>query len=360
MHKDPKIPKIEETSATALQVAQAVGVSVYTVARAFSGSPTVADGTRWRILEMAREMGYRPEMAMEALSRRMWGRVAFVRGMLEIRGEIYQEMLAGMEVALSERSFEIALAGPPSPSSVGEWLQSRLSSGSWTGLAILLDNYDTKLLEFLQGLKIPVVLIYHTPTGKEPAQLTSLSYDTGGGIQQVVRHLVELRHEHIAYFGIAPILGEDVRREQAFRAGIESAGLKIREEWIIPNIMPKSLPSGAAAFDYVFSRSGIKPTAIVCGGDTVALGALSGARRWGKSIPQDLSITGFDDNFWLDFYTPSVTTVRQSGWDMGQEAARLLLEQFDFPDVPPRTVILPTQLIVRESTAPPAASPRKG
>ncbi len=340
----------------AAAVAHEAGVSVFTVSRVFNNASSVSTGTRRRILEVARRMGYRADAAGRLLVGTSCSRVGFVRPVNIILGQIYQEMLAGLEIELGKHAVSMVLSGGPDETNFEAWLDQVILSAGCEGIFLLLNSYDEAVLRHLSQLDIPVVLLYHAPPTAAELGLSSVCYDTGGGIAQSVRHLVEIGHRDIAYFGIPEVLQEHVLRENAFRAALADAGLPVREEWVIQYQREINLPPGAAAFDQVFSRGGQRPTAIVCGSDAVALGALSGARRWNRAVPGDVSVTGFDDTFWLDYYTPAVTSVRQSGLSLGSSASLLMLSLLSQKDAA-QQVLLPTQLIVRESTAPPRSGP---
>lgn len=352
-------PKEEEQEGrkTAADVARKSGVSIYTVARAFSGSPMVSDKTRWLILETAKEIGYRPAAAEEALRMRRSGVVGFVRSRQLMCGEIYQDMCIGLETTLTEQRLDLVLPGACDEARFAEWLGWFVSSRKLNALAVCIEDFTPEIDRTLKSLDIPVVRMYHVHEGPEPPDYHSVGFDTYGGIAKAVRYLVQIGHREIAFFNIMRVFDEHIRREQGFRDTMRECGVEIDESLVIGYHRRTDLPAGAAAFDDVFSGPGRKPTAIVCAGDIIALGALSGAARWNKLVPGDISVTGFDDYFWMGYYAPSVTTVRQSGIEMGVAAAKMILEVLDNPSKPKENVVLPTQLIVRQSTAPPRTPP---
>lgn len=350
-------PEAAGTIGTAARVAREAGVSVYTVSRAFSGAAGVSNETRRRVFEAARMLDYRTGRASQELVRQRVGRVAAVRTLGIMRAKIYQEMLAGLENQLAENRIELLLPGPADAEDLAGWLRALRQNAAPDALAVCVDDFNAQTIDMLHSFGVPVVLMHYSSTLESPPPVSTVCYDTPDGIRQAVRHLALLGHRAIAYFNIMPVHAEHIRREQGFRAAMAEAGLPVNERWVVQATSTSRLAPGAAAIDYVFSRSTHCPTAIVCAVDIIALGALSGARRWGKNIPTDLSITGFDDYFWLDYYTPAVTTVRQSGWEMGEAAARVLATHIADPAAIPEHVVLPTQLIVRESTAPARVGP---
>lgn len=311
----------------------------------------VSDKTRWLILETAKQIGYRPAAADEALKMRRSGTVGFIRSRHLIYGEIYEDMCIGLELTLTDQRLDLVLPGPPDETRFTDWLGWFVSSRKLSALAVCIENFTPEVAQALKSLDIPVIRMYCQQDGSP--EFHSVSFDTYGGIAKMVRYLAQIGHRDIAYFNIMKVFEEHIRREQGFRDTMRECGLEVDESWVVQYHSGSDLPAGAAAFDDIYSGSGRNPTAIVCAGDIIALGALSGAARWNKHVPGDVSITGFDDYFWMGYHTPSVTTVRQSGIDMGNAAGKMILEVLDSPDKPRENVLLPTQLIVRQSTAPP-------
>lgn len=336
----------------AVEVASEAAVSVFTVARAFGGSPAVTEKTRVRVFEAAVRLGYRRSEAELALRATSAGCVGVIRSKALFHGEIYQDMLVGMEETLSGQNIDVVLPGAPDEANLGLWLQRFVATRHCRALAAILETWTPATTEIFSSLGIPVVRLYHMPS-EDPPDLNCVAFDTYGGIAQTVRYLADIGHRDIAFFNIMEVFAEQSRRERGFRDAMAECGLDVMESWVVPYKESAGAPAGATAFNDVFARTGRKPTAIVCAGDIVALGALSAAERWGKEIPRDISITGFDDYFWLRYFTPSVTTVRQSGVEMGSAAARLLLDALANPGQAPRSMVLPTGLVVRESTGPP-------
>lgn len=136
---------------------------------------------------------------------------------------------------------------------------------------------------------------------------------------------------------------------------MKEAGTRIREDWIVPCDFKMPEESGAAALDAIFSTSEPHPTAFVCANDEIARGVINAIRRWGKEVPLDVSITGFDNNRWTPYHHPALTSVSFPGREIGAAAATLLLERYKTPTLKARTVILPVNLVVRNSTMPLAA-----
>ncbi|MGI8907555.1 MAG: LacI family DNA-binding transcriptional regulator [Candidatus Sumerlaeaceae bacterium] len=341
-----------DTPATAADVAGMAGVSIYTVSRAFSGSKVVSAHTRERIFSAARKIGYTPHAAARALRTGKVATIALVQPSRPLRGEFYCDILAGLQSAASERNLDVLLSSVPENCAVESWVSNLASTGRCGAVALLTKVPEPGPLRALRRVGVPLVLLNCAADECAEQRISSVGFDNSSGVQQAVRHLEAIGHRRIAFFRCPSLWGDTLRREQGFRTCMEQVGLNVREDWM-PDC-PAGPPSGAAAFDQLFSDAGEKPTAIICANDDVTLGVLSAAARWGKRVPLDLSVVGHDDNTWTGYHSPTITTVRHAGWDLGYTAGELLLRLYDDARSKPDHIVLPTQLLVRESTGRPA------
>jgi LacI family transcriptional regulator len=141
-------------------------------------------------------------------------------------------------------------------------------------------------------------------------------------------------------------------RLQGIRDALEEAGLALA-----PNRLKQSRFDRLSAHEVTqeLLRLRTRPTAIVCANDLIALGALAAVREAGLHCPEDISITGFDDLEWAAYTAPTLTTVAQPGYELGAAAASLLMQRLDGESGPALAVLLPSELRIRQSTAPPHA-----
>lgn len=337
---------------TVADVARAAGVSIATVSRVFSGATPVAEKTRRKVLDAAQRIGFRPNVAARALRTGKMETVAFVITAPHLLGEFYSVMMAGFHSALAARRLRVILSVVPADAEPRMWLQELVFAGWCGAVAVHVDLATDPNL--LKALGIPVVLANHFPGADTPlAGINSVGFDNRMGLHQAVSHLAELGHREIAFLTGTPGNEDSLCREEGFRAGMQEAGLPIRESWIVPCSYEDGPESGGAGMDLLLADDSAKPTAVICGSDNIALGAMTAARRRGIAIPRDLSIVGFDDFFWAPYFNPPLTTVEHKGWDLGIAVGKTLLAHYENPGLAAETVVLPTRLIVRESTAPP-------
>jgi LacI family transcriptional regulator len=175
-----------------------------------------------------------------------------------------------------------------------------------------------------------------------------VSADDATGIERTVDHLVELGHRDIAHVAGPLRVSTGAVRLQAFRAAMHRHGL--RDD----RIVEADVYSESAGREAVLPLLGDdRPTAIVAGNDLLALGCYDALEEVGLSCPADISIVGFNDMPFISRLQPPLTSVRVPQYELGVEAARLLLDQLSGRTMTPRVVLLPVRLVVRGSTAPP-------
>jgi DNA-binding LacI/PurR family transcriptional regulator len=184
----------------------------------------------------------------------------------------------------------------------------------------------------------------------------SIYHDDLDGSRQVTRHLIDLGHKKIAYLGNSDSGRITLDRLTGFRQEMESAGLAIPAEYIY-EVAGGGTEDGFSAAGYFLNLAN-HPTALVCYNDMMAIGLLKGLRQAGLHVPQDISITGFDNIVFSAYTNPPLTTLDQPKRFIGAEAARLLLELLDTPlskqsSDHKNVRSLRGQLLVRESTTPP-------
>jgi LacI family transcriptional regulator len=185
-----------------------------------------------------------------------------------------------------------------------------------------------------------------------------VSGDDATGIGLAVDHLVGLGHRAIAHVSGPMTLSPGVVRARAFHSALAARGIDPGSCPVI-DASSYSETAGASATEELLERSPAI-TAVVAGNDLIALGALHTLRRRGLRCPEDVSIVGFNDMRFVDEFQPPLTTVHVPHHELGAEAARLLLDRLEGSDsvtAVPKTVLLPVDLVVRRSTAPPPPRP---
>jgi DNA-binding LacI/PurR family transcriptional regulator len=347
----PRHAKDTDRAVTLATIAEAVGVSRMTVSNAYNRPDQLSPDLRDRILAAARELGYSgPNPVARTLSRGKTGSVGLVFDYpltQALTDPASVQFLHGVAAGCEERAMGLSLV-PRIEGGDSELVHSALVDGF---VLYCVPPGDPRL-DAVRGRQLPYVRVDFKP---EPDE-TDVNVDDEGGARATAEHLIALGHRRIGIVlpnDAPPTLAEaekrawfhvEVARLAGWRAGLESGGVDAAS---VP------IGSGAGWMHETGHGAGARlldradrPTAIMALSDLLAIGVIEAARERGLSVPGDLSVTGFDDVPEAAHSDPPLTTVSQPHHRKGSEAVRLLLEGGS------GSVVLPTELVVRASTAP--------
>jgi LacI family transcriptional regulator len=334
---------------TSADVATEAGVSRTTVSFVLNGRTDVRipDDTRRRVLDAAERLGYHPHGPARQLA---GGRSHVIALVLQQTPEqvaadaILADTLRGLASAARPGGFRV-MVEPTSPAEPSTSYASLIRAGQADGLVISGPRLDDPELPGLIGDGAPIVLQGGLPDVAVP----SVDVDNVAGARVAVEHLIGLGHRRIACITNADLVYTAAQeRLTGYRQALEAAGIAVDERLIATGGF--DAPSGHRAMETLLGRAEFD--AVFVASDVVALGAIGALRQAGKRIPDDVSVVGFDDIPLAAFFHPPLTTVRLPAFELGQAAGRALLERIA-DATPPRRTLLPTELIVRASTAPP-------
>ncbi|MBP2412953.1 DNA-binding LacI/PurR family transcriptional regulator [Arthrobacter stackebrandtii] len=332
-------------------VALRAGVSTATVSRALRGLPRVSPETRARVLAAARDLGY---VASPSASGLATGRTRTVGVMVPYVDRWYfGHAIEGIDQVLRENGYNLLLfsLGGYSPGRRRSFTESMVRKQIDALLVLTLWLSDEELLQ-LQRTDIPLMAVGGPVDG-----CAGVHIDDTAAAAAAVEHLIGLGHRHIGYLHGAAQDEHNFKvpglRSVAFRNTMVRAGLELRPEWLVPGDF--TIADGARAAARIFDLPGDKPTALFCGSDEMALGAMFEAQRRGIRIPQELSVVGIDDH---EFSEPAgLTTVAQKPVEQGRAAAAMVLAELNGSPAAVQETIMPFELVVRSTTAPPPKRP---
>jgi LacI family transcriptional regulator len=338
----------------AAMVAEQVGVSLMTVSRVFTNSASVRESTRRKVLKVAAELGYHPNQAARALRTGRFDTVGFLLPIPQgLAGEFHSQAFSAFEQELSMRGIAVLLTIASGPGTLCSRVRDLVNAKRCAVVVVRFDMITPEELQELRSIGAPVVLAnYVSRAVSDTLDLNSVGFDGREGIQMAVRHLASLGHHRVAHLRGTPGWIDTVNRDEGFRTGMAEVGLQIDEHFVRDCDFGQGFDSGVDATNQILSQRIKGPTAIICDSDMIAAGAMVAARRWGKSIPKDISIVGFDANQWCAWMSPPLTSVSHSGDELGDRLGQLVMSLFDNPDQPPQRIVLETRLVVRESTGP--------
>lgn len=334
---------------TITDVARAAGVSVATVSRALRGLDRVSPQTRAKVERVATELNF---VASPTATSLVSGRTRVVAVVAPFLTRwFFATLVSAIDRTLRDQDHHVLLFDLEDDSF--DRRRHLTQSMLWKrvdGVITLNLPVDATELALLDRLGLPVVAIGSPVPGRPLVQI-----DDRRAVRMATEHLIDIGHSCIAYIGAVPASAAHVQtpraRLESYLETMATHGLSTRSDWTVAS----DWTADAAAADIVpLLSSPDRPTGIVAASDEIAIGVIQAARRLGLAVPQDLSVVGIDD------YTLSevmdLTTVRQDVTLLGRTAARLLLDLIDGEDgFGDRSVTIPIELVVRGTTAAPAA-----
>lgn len=334
---------------TLSEVAKRAGVSIATVSKVLSNTPYFTEETRQRVMQAVEELGYVPNLAARALA----------AGKTQIIGVVFpyiydtvftdplvQHMLQGIEAECTQRHYNMLLSTPRvTDEKLDEPYLRLLGSGYLDGVVALDNVPTTSVLAPARERNLAAVSIGY---GDHPYYVRS---DDWHGGQVSMAHLLELGHRHIGVIGVPEALNTAINgRLRGYAAACDAAGVDYAT-------LPKadgdfSMLSGARSTQQLLSQHP-DLTALICVNDRMALGAIQQAQAMGHSVPQSLSVVGYDDIPAARMFAPALTTVNQHAPLLGHKAMQMLFRLMAGEPVEP--LVMVTDLVVRDSTAAPTS-----
>ncbi|WP_148232276.1 LacI family DNA-binding transcriptional regulator [Janibacter sp. HTCC2649] len=343
-------PDRRRRMSTITDVAREAGVSVATVSRALRGLDRVSPRTRERVLKVATELDYVASPTATSLASGRTQVVGVVAPFLT--RWFFATLVSAIEKTLRQHGHHVLLFDLEDDNYDKRLpLSQNMLWKRVDGVITLNLPLTEQELELVDRLGLPLVAI-GTPVEDRP----NVRIDEDLAMRTATEHLVALGHTRIAYIGTVPSNVAHIQTPQArldaFRDVMRQHGLPERQHWILESDWTAD---SAAADTRALLASDDRPTALAAASDEMAIGAMQAARAEGLRVPEDLSIIGIDDHVLSSVM--GLTTVRQDVAAQGREAAEILLRGLgvDTPGGRASQVVVPTELIIRHSTAPPAS-----
>ena len=346
---DFPLPRIEE-------VAQAAGVSTATVSRVLNQPEAVREKLRLKVEAAIQRLGYVPNAGARAMKLRRSGTVGAIFPTVD--NAIFAKAIDALQRRLADANLQLLLATTDySPETEASQALNLLSCGV-DALVLCGCSQQNSLLERLRQRAVPTV---HVMTWPAPPGCIAVGFDNARAMSPVIRYLLDLGHRRIAMLaGVTADNDRAAARVAGVRQALEAAGLGLP-----PQRLVERKYSLAAARDglRVLMQARPAPTAIVCGNDVLAFGALLEAQKLGLAVPAQLSIVGFDDLELAAHVQPGLTTVRVPAEEMWRKAAERVISALRGAETARHTdteidTEIEVALVVRGSTAPPPSRAR--
>ena len=330
--------------ATIVDVAKKAGVSVATVSRVVNGNYPVKQDTKERVKEAISSLNYVPNVQARELNTRKSSTIGVV--VPGLHNMFFAEVIDGIEDAVRQDGFSFLLNCAKNDPMQEMNAINALVARNVSGIIVISPNTKNISERFYEELvaRVPLVFIngYHRIKG-----VSYVGNDEKLGSQIALEYLSGLGHKDIMFVRGANSDSYDIK-EEAYRQFMEENG-SLREEYIL-NIGEgngvETVDSAMNALQGLIPR--LKPTAICCCNDLMAVGALNACKRLGLSVPQDISIMGYDNISLSRLVEPKITTMDQNMFQLGSNAAKLLIENIHGGQS--KRIMLDNVLIERETT----------
>lgn len=334
---------------TLKDVAREAGVHVSTASRALSSDTrsVVNVETARRVAEVAERLGYRPHPLARGLRTNRTHTIGMI--VPDLMNPLFSPIYAGAEERLSESGYSLVIASDDDDEIKAKDVVAGFLERRVDGLILATAHLGEGIPSDAEAGSAPIVLVNRAMAAE---RFPTIVGDDCLGIGLAVQHLAELGHTAIAHIAGPQDLSTGVNRRQAFEHALEQEGIEGRPEMIVEAGAFRTA-EGREACRRLFD-SGAEVTAIVAGNDLIALGCYDAIDEQGMSVPDDVSVTGYNDMMFIDRVMPPLTSVAVPYRDMGAEAAAEMLRAIDGEgERAATTIFLPPSLVVRGSTAPP-------
>jgi len=322
---------------TMKQVAKLAGVSSSTVSRVINDSAPVNEELHIRVMNAVEALGYSPDQIARSLRKGKTNVVGVI--IPNITNPFFPIIVKGAEDYLRKQNYVMMLGNSDFDLKMEKKLFNTLKSKNVDGLLFVGSGGKTPFIDNLENRKRIVFIdrIY------DNIDKNYVIVDNIEGMNDLVAYLINLNHRSFLMINGKKGTYTAEKRREGFELALRKADIKNYK-------MVYSGFSYEEGFETAKSLKKI-PDAIVCGDDIIAFGVIDSLRKRGVRVPADVSVTGFDDLIFSSKFTPPLTTMRQPIYELGYEAARLLVKIINDKPVKKNRIVLPTKLIPRKTTA---------
>lgn len=332
-----------DTRPTIAQIASVAGVSIPTVSKVLNGRMDVSPSTREHIEQVIEEYGFVRNRAARALRKGKTGLIDLVVPRLD--DDYFLPILQGTEQVLKEAGFRLVLTSTHYKTDQEfQWIET-VTDRSTDGILLVLPSDE--VIQRLSQHTLPFVVIHNQ--GGLPAAIPSVTITSWEGGFAATNHLLSLGHRRIAYIGKNVHAMDAIERFAGYRTALEVASLPLDAELQCEGAF--TADEGYNATKVLMSLQK-PPTAIFAGNDRHAVGVYRALNELHIAIPQQVSVIGFDNLTYTELMNPPLTTIHVPRLELGRVATTMLLKLIAGEQLDSTLVVLPTQLLERQSCAP--------
>lgn len=334
---------------TIVDVAAAAGVSFGTVSRVINNDVHVKPETRKRVQEAMKQLDFVANRQARSLA---GGKSNLIGVMVPDLGTGYiGEIIRGIDAELVDTNYDLMLFTTHRTAVKEANYVANLAQDTVDGLLLVLPRNPVDYMGTLEERNFPFVLIDHQGNGENCAAVGATNWQ---GAYNATDYAIKLGHQSIGFITGWLDLGAAVERLEGYKTALRYHHIPVRNELIYEGTF-NQLDGYTGANHFLDLEN--PPTLIFASNDVMAMAAMDAVRERGLRVPDDISILGFDDIPQSSLIHPALTTVRQPLEQMGRVATQMLLEILKNPEIKPGRIALPTELILRDSTAKPKDRP---
>lgn len=325
------------------QVAAAAGVSIATVSRVLNTPTAVSKDTAAKVQDVIQRLGYAPN----PLAQLFGARESHLLGLAlpALHGEFYTDLFRGADTEATRLGYHLIVTTITRRPD-GKKRDSVLGTGLIDGMAVVIVDSGDPLIHEVAESKIPTVIL---DSDLSAQGLDSVTIDNDIGAKEAIDHLLRWVEPSRCYFVGGPKHNWDtMHRARAFENALAQHGWKVT---------PDQLSSGEYSPDWgrewalrAIQRGWLQKAAVLAGNDDIACGIMRAAEEARVWVPDQLRLVGFDNTRMADMIRPRLSSIALPMEQVGVEAIRTLVDRIDHPDAPPRSIKLPTNLVIRESS----------
>jgi LacI family transcriptional regulator len=323
-------------------VADAAGVSTATVSNVLNKTGKVGRKTRQQVLSTVKRLGYIPNVHARHLASRDSRTLGII--VSDIENPFFPEVIKSFEIRARQLGYDAILSDTNYDPRRTQQAAERMIRHNVRGVAVMTSEISMRLIHELARRKIAVTFLDLAPAR---GYISNLRIDYVSGVEQIVQYLHKQGHRRIAFVAGKPKLKSNVARLQAYEKCMAKLGLEPGP------VLPGDLRfEGGLTAGIAIGKLSPRPTAVMAINDLTAVGVIKGLMKSGCRIPQDISVTGFDDTRLAEYSNPSITTVDVHRDKLGQIAADALHELSTSDNPHGKDYQISAELIVGDSSGP--------
>jgi LacI family transcriptional regulator len=335
---------------TIKDIARELGISPSTVSRALKDHPDISPETKKAVNELAEKLNYQPNIVALSLRQSKTNTIGVI--IPEIVHFFFSTVISGIEDVAYSAGYNVIITQSNESFSREAINIKALFNSRVDGMLISLSR-ETMTFDHLEGILAKGVPMVFFDRVYDNGNSSMVIVDDLSGAKEATRHLIEQGCKRIAHLEGPPHLKISKQRLQGFMDAMNESNMHIDNDLIIPCPLG-TIEEGKMATEKLL-ESPNRPDGIFANSDPVAMGAMQAIKEKGLKIPQDIAVVGFSNWFYSSMMDPPLSSVDQPGFEMGQEAAKLLIRHIEVrskseTEAPAETKVLKTRLITRESS----------